>query len=378
MASPCTQLTTYTNILDLPRTLNIDDGDFLIVETLDGTRILDFEDLIIPLQNTTFAGTLSSIQQSLESMSSIMNVRLSLSPSAATTTTSITSNTLYVHPYKGSYVTLYSTDTNTWQTYKFNNIISAPLADICNQADTCYDIYLSNTSGTFALTSRPWTNSSVGSVNFNISNETQYIDGIPVHPSDANKRLIGTIRTTLAGTTEVSRGTTSEVGGSHPKVFVWNQYNREPLNFSILEQGTTVSGVYTWSSTTGSPSANSQFGAFGGSNNRISFIVREPTNVIMNTQLFALSSVSSYLTCSLDNPAPSASELRQQTPGLLITQNSASGAVTHNFNHIIQPGNHFIQLVEVVSNSTTPQKYIVWGIDADRNSGGTTGIITGC
>ena len=68
MASPCSQLTTYTNILDLPQVVSIDNGDFLIVETSSGTSILDFQDFIIPLDNTTFGGTITALQVSVNSL----------------------------------------------------------------------------------------------------------------------------------------------------------------------------------------------------------------------------------------------------------------------------------------------------------------------
>lgn len=68
MASPCSQLTTYTNILDLPQVVGIDNGNFLIVETPDGTSILDFQDFIIPLDNTTFGGTITALQVSVNSL----------------------------------------------------------------------------------------------------------------------------------------------------------------------------------------------------------------------------------------------------------------------------------------------------------------------
>lgn len=48
------------NIKDLPPLGEIRDGDSLIVETEQGTFLLDFENFIVPLDNTTFAATVST------------------------------------------------------------------------------------------------------------------------------------------------------------------------------------------------------------------------------------------------------------------------------------------------------------------------------
>jgi hypothetical protein len=56
----CSKTSTYTNILDLPRISNISNGDLLIVQSDDLTTTIDFQDVLIPLENTTFAGTISS------------------------------------------------------------------------------------------------------------------------------------------------------------------------------------------------------------------------------------------------------------------------------------------------------------------------------
>ena len=57
----CSNTSTYTNIVDLPRITNISNGDLLIVQSEDLTTTIDFQDLLIPLENTTFGGTISQI-----------------------------------------------------------------------------------------------------------------------------------------------------------------------------------------------------------------------------------------------------------------------------------------------------------------------------
>jgi hypothetical protein len=49
------------NVKKLVETNDIKSGDFLIVETSDGTRILDYKNFTVDAANTTFAGTISSL-----------------------------------------------------------------------------------------------------------------------------------------------------------------------------------------------------------------------------------------------------------------------------------------------------------------------------
>jgi hypothetical protein len=59
MAISCKSRSTI-NIKDLPVIESIDVGDFFIVETEGGTSILDFSNLIITLDNTTFGGIVTN------------------------------------------------------------------------------------------------------------------------------------------------------------------------------------------------------------------------------------------------------------------------------------------------------------------------------
>lgn len=65
----CNTATGYTNILDLPRLYNIEGDDLIIVRNNAGMYTIPFDDFIIPIENTTFGGTISSHSLSLESIS---------------------------------------------------------------------------------------------------------------------------------------------------------------------------------------------------------------------------------------------------------------------------------------------------------------------
>lgn len=50
----------FVNIKDLPELDSISNGSFFIVETSTGTKILDFENLILPSENTSITTTVDS------------------------------------------------------------------------------------------------------------------------------------------------------------------------------------------------------------------------------------------------------------------------------------------------------------------------------
>ena len=65
------------NIKDLPQTLEITDGDFLVVEQLDGTYILDYADLILEPEKTAISTLVYSIETDVADLSSSMDAQLS-------------------------------------------------------------------------------------------------------------------------------------------------------------------------------------------------------------------------------------------------------------------------------------------------------------
>ena len=60
----------YINIKELPVVNDINNGDFLIVESPDGTSIIDYQDFFITLQNTTFESTINNLQTDTQTISS--------------------------------------------------------------------------------------------------------------------------------------------------------------------------------------------------------------------------------------------------------------------------------------------------------------------
>ncbi len=95
----------YTNIKELPVTTDITDGDFLIVETPTGTNILDYSDLLITLDNTTFAGVISGNTSDILSLQTQFNT---LSSTLTTQTQEISAQTDRSYTYAVFSLTDYS------------------------------------------------------------------------------------------------------------------------------------------------------------------------------------------------------------------------------------------------------------------------------
>ena len=61
------------NIKELPETFSIAAGDMLVVETDDGTNIMDFNNFVIGLDNTTFGTTITQHSSDLNTLYSEMD-----------------------------------------------------------------------------------------------------------------------------------------------------------------------------------------------------------------------------------------------------------------------------------------------------------------
>ena len=61
------------NIKELPETFSVADGDLLLIETDEGTNIMDFANFIIGLDNTTFGTTITQHSTDINTLSSNFN-----------------------------------------------------------------------------------------------------------------------------------------------------------------------------------------------------------------------------------------------------------------------------------------------------------------
>ena len=167
------------------------------------------------------------IQAIGDALKSVVNLRLSLSSSAAVPSgNQLNATSLFLHPYNGSEVALYSPSLQSWQLVKFSGVQTFSLAG-ASAPNTNYDVYLFN-SGTIlnpvmAVEYVAWTDSQTPPTRVNQ-------DGVLVRSGIASnraRRLIGVLRTTSAGTSTVDLGGTITGANSanFPRIYLSNLYN---------------------------------------------------------------------------------------------------------------------------------------------------------
>ena len=172
-----------------------------------------------------------------DSIKGVANLRLSLSATSAVPDTSQSGTALYIHPYNGNEIALYSSNTisNTsrWYILKFEGVqtryltTSGLIDGAALSAGTQYDIYLYN-SGTInapvlAVEYVAWANQGVGGA----APLRTLHDGIQCKNGDKTKRFVGVVRTTTAGNSTISLGgqITSTDSSAYPKLYLANLYN---------------------------------------------------------------------------------------------------------------------------------------------------------
>ena len=103
------------NVKELPETFSIQTGDMLLVETDDGTNIMDFNNFVIGLDNTTFGTTITQHSTDINTLYSEIDT---LSAAVETSVAQVTSNTTK------ALITLSAHDENGAQLVSGSNIQS--------------------------------------------------------------------------------------------------------------------------------------------------------------------------------------------------------------------------------------------------------------
>lgn len=320
----------------------------------------------------------SLLSELVGGIQTLMNIRMSLSPTTPITTTDIVTDTIYVHPYNGTAVSLWNSTTNKWEIKQFTSVLAANLTDAgASIPARNYDVYLyyDNASSSFKVQCELWSGQTAGAA----PPTTGIQNGVLVKLGEPNKRLIGCLRTVAdaPARTEVSFGRNSAVGGSWPKLYLWNFYNQQTASFSILETG-TVGGINSWVSTAagGTGSTNGPFEKFGGVNafgNKVEFICRNPVVANLNSIHYVGTDTCYYFGYSLDLETPTVAQIYERTPGVPIFEACKSGALSQAYSNTINAGYHFLQVVSMTYAGNT-QNYLTW--TGDRHSYGTFGSIT--
>lgn len=170
---------------------------------------------------------LDPIDAAIAPLSSVLpalcNARLTLTSGTPVTTTDASNNSLFVTPFRGNKVALYTG--TAWQEHALTEINFSMAALLAN---TNYDIFLYSNVGTLTVDAVAWSSATARATALT----TQ--DGVYVKTGATGRRYLGTIRTTTAGNST----------DSDTQRFVWNYYNRVPRRLKRYE---ATSG---WSYTT--------------------------------------------------------------------------------------------------------------------------------
>ena len=136
-----------------------------------------------------------------------VNGRLTLETGVAISTTDQTAKTtLYFTPYKGNQIALYS-----GSAWGIHDLTERSLSLSGYTADTNFDIFIYDNSGTLTLESVAWTDDTTRATALT----TQ--DGVYVKSGATTRRYLGTIRTTSS---------TGQCEDSTERRFVWSYYNQ--------------------------------------------------------------------------------------------------------------------------------------------------------
>ncbi len=153
--------------------------------------------------------------------------RLTLESGVPISTTSQSAKTtLYFTPYKGNQIALY--DGSNWGLHSFTE---RSLSLSGYTADTNYDVFIYDNSGTITLESVAWTDDTTRATAIALQ------DGVYTKNGAATRRYIGTIRIT---------GTTGQCADSAGTRYVWNYYNKVSREMSCNVSGSHTYATHTW------------------------------------------------------------------------------------------------------------------------------------
>lgn len=273
--------------------------------------------------------TWAAVTASETVQNSICNGRLTLTSGTPVLTTGVTAaTTLYFTPYNGSKIALYTG--SAWEYLDFSEV-SLSLSGYA--ANTNFDIWGYNNSGTLALESTAWTNDTTRATALALQN------GVYVKTGATTRRYLGTIRTTgSTGQTEFSFGGSS-AGGTEAKQYLWNAQNRVTTGASVFDNTNSWTyGTASWRS------ANNSAG------NRISFVVGLSINSV-NARYSNLvapgSGVNGAIGIGFDSTSSFSGSSAVSNAATLSTQLIAL------YQDIPTPGYHYLQAVEYSSGAST-------------------------
>lgn len=221
--------------------------------------------------------------------------------------------TLYYTPAVGNKIALYATTAARWQLFTFSEL-SLALTGLTS--GTNYDVFVFDNNGTLTLSTTAWTNDTT-----RVALSRQ--NGVLVSSTAANRRYVGTIRTSGIGVCEDSTS----------QRFVWNNDNKVPRQMVMFD-----STLHTYSNTinTYRPWRNST--ALGVT--RTAFVTGEhgPGSLVSLALYTQTMQAQAGLGIDLTN---------NFSPGVVIYHNLTLNTTISAMQHAYAPaGYHFVQAVQ--------------------------------
>jgi len=202
---------------------NLEAGDYveLMGHQNSGTTLDSKSDSMSPSFSMTRIGAGES------ELDLIANGRLTLTSGSPVTTSDVTAATsVYFTPYLGNRISLYNGA--SWKKHQFTE---RTLSLSGFAADTNFDIFLYNNSGTLTLEAVAWTDGTTRATALAVQ------DGVYVKSGDSTRRYLGTIRTT---------GTIGQCEDSYTKRYCWNYYNQIMKMLNKNDGTDHTYGTTTW------------------------------------------------------------------------------------------------------------------------------------
>jgi hypothetical protein len=161
-------------------------------------------------------------------LASIAQGRLTLTSNTPVLSSNVTgATTIFYTPYTGNQISIWNG--TQWEVRTFSEL-SLSLSGLT--ADTNYDVFIFDNSGTLTLESIAWSDSGAGTSAR--ATALSWLNGVKVKSTD-NRKYLGSFRTTATtGQTEFSFTNTS----TPCNLFLFNEYNREKIA-AILQDTTS-------------------------------------------------------------------------------------------------------------------------------------------
>lgn len=246
------------------------------------------------------------------------------------TTTTTGAGTVYFTPYNGNAIALYNG--SSWELKTFTEL-SITLSSLT--ANTAYDVWAYNNSGTVALDTTAWTNVTTRAT------ALAFQDGVYVKNGDATRRYVGSIVLDGSKQCSVNFGASAD-GGTAGRCDIWNMNNRVDISFCVRD----TTNSWAWASTAwqqANASAGNQVTVFLGLTSPVRGSYTTTSGGTTNIRyagigVDATNALASFATSFAMPPGGSA---------------AASSGHTAMFDGLIDVGQHYLAAIEFGNGSVT-------------------------